>query len=204
MFAQVKNCKRSSQRLLNALHELKLTVPMIVLIGQLRNSCIYQTDISHLKLLGSFFDQCQETLFQYQEFLGINIPHETLASILPSIPDFCSKYFIGSEATMHVSRYRFARLDAETATSEIKEALPESTWKGVSPEFAMIFWKLTMADIYVPEERYKAEIAKLQASIAAYNEKPASSYQDSASLAKRKKEKDKATLLLAKLEKELL
>ena len=57
-FSQIKNTKRSSQRLKDCLIDNNLAVPVCLLMAQQRNCVVYQeTENSHLKLVGKLFDQ---------------------------------------------------------------------------------------------------------------------------------------------------
>ena len=57
-FSQIKNTKRSSQRLKDCLIDNNLAVPICLLMAQQRNCVVYQeTEDSHLKLVGKLFDQ---------------------------------------------------------------------------------------------------------------------------------------------------
>jgi Transcription factor/nuclear export subunit protein 2 len=40
-----------------------------------------------------------------------------------------------------------------TLVEAIKGTLSEDVWKAMSPSFYIMFWGLTVSDIYVPEER---------------------------------------------------
>lgn len=67
-FTQIKNTKKSSQRLKDALIDHDLAVPLCLLMAQQRNCVVYQeTEDSHLKLVGKLFDQVC-TLFSYLPF----------------------------------------------------------------------------------------------------------------------------------------
>jgi hypothetical protein len=65
-FNQIKNTKKSSQRLKDALIDNNLAVPLCLLMAQQRTCVVYQeTENSHLKLVGNLFDQvrhCNLTL----------------------------------------------------------------------------------------------------------------------------------------------
>lgn len=37
---------------------------------------------------------------------------------------------------------------------QIRQTLPADVWPAMSPGFYIMFWRLTLSDIYVPEERY--------------------------------------------------
>jgi THO complex subunit 2 len=57
-FNQIKNTKKSSQRLKDALIDNNLAVPLCLLMAQQRTCVVYQeTEDSHLKLVGQLFDQ---------------------------------------------------------------------------------------------------------------------------------------------------
>ena len=82
-FNQIKNTKKSSQRLKDALIDNNLAVPLCLLMAQQRNCVVYQeTENSHLKLVGILFDQCQDTLVQFGQFLATNL----------SIDDYTLRY----------------------------------------------------------------------------------------------------------------
>ena len=60
-FSQIKNTRKSSQRLKDYLIDNNLAVPLCLLMAQQRNCVVYkETEDSHLKLVGKLFDQCQE------------------------------------------------------------------------------------------------------------------------------------------------
>lgn len=57
-FAQVRNMKRSSQRLKEGLMEDDLAISLCILMAQERFSVVYKHDkATHLKLIGKLFDQ---------------------------------------------------------------------------------------------------------------------------------------------------
>ena len=59
-FAQVRNTKKSSVRLKDALLEHDLAIPLCLLIAQQRNSIIFIKDAEdnrHIKLIGKLYDQ---------------------------------------------------------------------------------------------------------------------------------------------------
>ena len=56
-FSQVRNTKKSSQRLREALVDANLSVPMLLLMAQQRDCIIYRDGAKrHLKLVGMLFD----------------------------------------------------------------------------------------------------------------------------------------------------
>ena len=57
-FNQVRNTKKSSQRLKDSLIENGLMVPMVLLMAQQRHCVVFkETEGSHLKLVGKLYDQ---------------------------------------------------------------------------------------------------------------------------------------------------
>ena len=44
---------------------------------------------------------------------------------------------------------------------------PAAVWRGMTPDFYLLFWGLTVADLAVPTRRYEAEAAKLKAAMRA-------------------------------------
>ena len=73
-FTQVKNTRKSSQRLKDCLIESGLAVPLVLLMAQQGNCVVYQeTEDDHLKLVGKLFDQCHDTLVQFGTFLASNL-----------------------------------------------------------------------------------------------------------------------------------
>ena len=57
--------RKSTARLKDALTRNNLTMPLLVLISQQRQSIIFQTDSKQLKLVGSLFDTCSGVLIQF-------------------------------------------------------------------------------------------------------------------------------------------
>jgi THO complex subunit 2 len=76
--------------------------------------------------------------------------------------------------------------------NDVINILPEGVWKFIHPQFYVTFWQLSQYDIFVPRERYKAEIAK-QKAIA----EQLSSERDP----KKKKERDRIILMIQQVGK---
>ena len=85
-FTQVKNTRKSSQRLKDCLIESGLAVPLVLLMAQQGNCVVYQeTEDDHLKLVGKLFDQCHDTLVQFGTFLASNLSQVSIALLLGSM-----------------------------------------------------------------------------------------------------------------------
>lgn len=77
----------------------------------------------------------------------------------------------------------------------------DDTWKHFSPEFFVTFWQLSLYDISVPTDRYKAEVSKLKTLITTLD----SDRSDMTSLAvsKRRREKERALATILQMQSEL-
>ncbi|KAG4304108.1 hypothetical protein PORY_002472 [Pneumocystis oryctolagi] len=97
---------KSSLRLLRALVESNLAGPLLILIAQQRLVYIYRLsdNDTYLKLLANLFDECQNVLVQYVEFLTTNLDFINFSKLLPTIPDMCLKYGIEPSVAFYISR----------------------------------------------------------------------------------------------------
>ncbi|WOL00987.1 hypothetical protein Cni_G09700 [Canna indica] len=81
----------------------------------------------------------------------------------------------------------------------IQSMLPPKAWNSLSPDLYATFWGLTLYDLYVPRNRYEAEIAKQHSAIKALEE---ISDNSSIAITKRKKDKEKIQEVLDRLTSE--
>lgn len=217
-----KNTKRPSQRLIKALMDTQLAFPMAVLISRQRNVCIYEMDLNHLKLIGGLVDQCQETLFQYVMFLRESLDRDSYDALFPPISELCLGYqlepdvafFMIREKLQHLLERQTSRevtIDSPPIESPWHPALeetiqsvpilfPHQRWTGISAEFYTTFWQLSLGDIYVPQEHYRAAIEKRRSLLVALED---SKDMSSSAIAKRKKEDEHLREVLERLETEL-
>jgi len=108
-FSQVRNTKRSSLKLKEALAGENLAVALCLLMAQQRYCVIYrETENSHLKLVGKLYDQCQDTLVQFGTFLGSTLSVEEYVAKLPSIHAQLSEYHIHMDVAFFLARPMFA------------------------------------------------------------------------------------------------
>lgn len=107
-FNQIKNTKKSSQRLKDALIDNNLAVPLCLLMAQQRNCVVYQeTDKDHLKLVGNLFDQCQDTLVQFGQFLATNLSIDDYTLRLPPMDQLLTRYHVNSDLAFFLARPMF-------------------------------------------------------------------------------------------------
>lgn len=84
---------------------------------------------------------------------------------------------------------------------EVLDILPPRAWRGLKPQFYITFWQLTVYDIFVPVEHYKAEIAKLKHAVNIMDG-DRTTYGSSAQ-AKRNRERERLFQTAARLDMEM-
>ncbi|XP_049790874.1 THO complex subunit 2 isoform X2 [Schistocerca nitens] len=107
-FSQVRNTKKSSQRLKEALSEQNLAVALYLLMAQQRYCVLYrETEKSHLKLVGKLYDQCQDTLVQFGTFLNSTMSNEEYVTKMPSINKMLLEYHMHADVAFFLARPMF-------------------------------------------------------------------------------------------------
>lgn len=121
-FSQVRNTKKSSLRLKEALASNDLAVTLCLLIAQQKNCVIFrETAQSHLKLVGKLYDQCQDTLVQFGTFLGSTYSVDEYMERLPSIHSMLQEYHIHSDVAFFLARPMFLHQINVSPNSNKKE-----------------------------------------------------------------------------------
>ncbi|KAK9870147.1 hypothetical protein WA026_006238 [Henosepilachna vigintioctopunctata] len=107
-FSQVRNTKKSSLRLKEAMADQNLAVSLCLLMAQQKYCVVYkETQQSHLKLVGKLSDQCQDTLVQFGNFLGSTMSVDEYVNKLPSIQSMLLDYHIPNEVAFFLARPMF-------------------------------------------------------------------------------------------------
>ncbi|XP_068150279.1 THO complex subunit 2 [Drosophila tropicalis] len=108
-FSQVRNMKKSSNRLKEALANNDLAVTICLLMAQQKHCVIYRETAahSHLKLVGNLYDQCQDTLVQFGTFLGSTYSVDEYVERLPSIITMLREYHINTDVAFFLARPMF-------------------------------------------------------------------------------------------------
>ncbi|XP_025831929.1 THO complex subunit 2 [Agrilus planipennis] len=107
-FSQVRNTKKSSLRLKEAMSDQNLAVALCLLMAQQKYCIVYkETQKSHLKLVGKLSDQCQDTLVQFGTFLGSTLSVDEYVNKLPSIQSMLLDYHIPNEVAFFLARPMF-------------------------------------------------------------------------------------------------
>lgn len=231
-FGQIRNTKKSSQRLRDTLLEGKLDLPLCLLMAQQRNGIVfYENADRHLKLVGKLYDQCQDTLVQFGGFLASQLTAEEYDSHIPSLDVLGQSYHLTPDAAFFLSRPMFVH-QIETKYEEAKKAIAAKgkplqqkqilqcyidavilvmepvfqsartimapkIWNSISPQLYVTFWALSMYDLYVPLERYEQELTKVKQQLTQLDD------NKDMPVSKKKKEKERYSLLFEKLKEEL-
>lgn len=126
-FNQIKNTRKSSARLRDALIESRLATSLCTLIAQLGDSLCYKQDGTPLKLVGKLYDQCQETLVQYGAFLSMNLSIDDYINFMPPLDKLMIEYKLDPDSAFFLARPMiFHRIKSkfiefkEAATKEVQ------------------------------------------------------------------------------------
>ncbi|PWN50468.1 hypothetical protein IE53DRAFT_93433 [Violaceomyces palustris] len=117
--------RKSGARLLSALTESRLAVPLLILIAQQRQACIHlvpETE-AHLKYLGNLYDSSQEVLFQYVEFLHNYLEPIEYFALVPSLRALCCRFGIEPAMAFHIARPRLVYSIRQYESSEAEKRL---------------------------------------------------------------------------------
>lgn len=137
-FNQVKNTRKSSARLKDALIESRLAMPLCISIAQLRDSLFFQQQEDNpLKLIGKLYDQCQETFVQYGVFLSMNLKIDDYMNFLPPLDKLMMEYKLDPDSAFFLARPMiFHKIKSKFL--ELKEAAAKevTTEEGESPEIS--------------------------------------------------------------------
>ncbi|KPP70892.1 THO complex subunit 2-like [Scleropages formosus] len=108
-FGQIRNTKKSSQRLKEALLEHELALPLCLLMAQQRNGVVFsEGGEKHLKLVGKLYDQCHDTLVQFGGFLASNLSTEDYIKRVPPVDVLCNQFHTPHDAAFFLSRPMYA------------------------------------------------------------------------------------------------
>lgn len=106
--SQVRNTKKSSLRLKEAMSDHNLAVALCLLMAQQNYCVVYrETQKNHLKLVGKLADQCQDTLVQFGTFLGSSLSVDEYVNKLPTIQSMLLDYHIPNEVAFFLARPMF-------------------------------------------------------------------------------------------------
>lgn len=130
--------KGSGDRLMTTFRQSHLLIPFLIFISQQRQACIHLVpeDEAHLKYLGNLFDSCQETLFQYVEFLYNYLEPGTYAALIPDLKSLCVRFGLEPSIAFHIIRPKLAfemkSIDNIEAETKLREQVKASKAKAAA------------------------------------------------------------------------
>ncbi|CAF4840639.1 unnamed protein product, partial [Rotaria sp. Silwood2] len=126
-FTAARNVKKPSIRLKEALLDNHLYLPLSIIIAQQRSCIIFKFGaqrIEHLKLIGSLYDQCQDTMVQFFTFLSNVLTTENFHHKFPSIDDLVLGFHLQVDAAFQISRPLF-NLNIQAKFDELRSTAPK-------------------------------------------------------------------------------
>ena len=121
-FNPIRNIKKCANRLKEALADYGLILPLCILLSQQRDYIVFldqaereklalqgaTADKTHLKLTGCFYDQCQDSLVQFSQFLSSTLTTEEYINIFPKIDELVQTYHVSPDVAFFLSRPMYA------------------------------------------------------------------------------------------------
>jgi THO complex subunit 2 len=142
-FNPIRNIKKCANRLKEALADHGLILPLCILLSQQRDFIVFSDQVErekesmnnnngekrHLKLTGCLYDQCQDSLVQFSQFLSSTLTTEEYIHIFPKIDVLVHEYHVSPDIAFFLSRPMYAhhiqskydefrRVDRSTKTTE--------------------------------------------------------------------------------------
>lgn len=140
-FNPIRNIKKCANRLKEALADHGLILPLCILLSQQRDFIVFSDQAErekemfntaekrHLKLTGCLYDQCQDSLVQFSQFLSSTLTTEEYIHIFPKIDVLVNDYHVSPDIAFFLSRPMYAhhiqskydefrRIDRNSKTAE--------------------------------------------------------------------------------------
>ncbi|CAH2091992.1 unnamed protein product [Euphydryas editha] len=105
-FSQVRNTRRSSARLKEAVVGNNLDISLCILSAQQRHCCVWKGEPpgSQLKVVGRLADQCQDALVQLGTFLASSHAPDEYAARLPPLQELLRDYHVDADVAFFLHR----------------------------------------------------------------------------------------------------
>ncbi len=117
-FNPIRNIKKCANRLKEALADHGLILPLCILLSQQRDYIVFGDQVEreqqrlnpislekrHLKLTGSLYDQCQDSLVQFSQFLSSTLTTEEYIHIFPKIDELVNEYHVSPDVAFFLCR----------------------------------------------------------------------------------------------------
>lgn len=135
--------KTTSRRLLRALVDSGLIGPLVILMAQERQSCVYNAseDSADTKLLGNIFDEVTRILAQFLDLLRSNLATQAFDDIVPSVDILINEFGIDPSVAFWISRQSLSasmqRKDIEYSPRKLESHRKEDGTQGRSGSFGV-------------------------------------------------------------------
>lgn len=159
-----------------------ITTPLLLVLVNRRQKMVFEMESSQLKFISQLYDECHAVFLQYVLFLQQAYSASEYDELFPDVRELLCDYKFEPAVVFHIYRPILKRIehsrlvsgssDAQRwhdITCDVEKSLPARLWRIISPEFYMIFWTLSIDDIYVPIEIYETEIKKTQQQLNLVN-----------------------------------
>ncbi|XP_041973437.1 THO complex subunit 2 isoform X2 [Aricia agestis] len=109
-FSQVRNTRRSSARLKEAVVGTNLDIALCILSAQQRHCCVWKeyteesSEGSQLKVVGRLADHCQDALVQLGTFLASSHAPDEYAARLPPLQELLRDYHVDADVAFFLHR----------------------------------------------------------------------------------------------------
>ncbi len=89
-----------------ALADHNLILPLCILLSQQRDYIVFadKDEDRHMKLTCSLYDQCQDSLVQFSQFLSTTLSTEEYIHIFPKIDELVNTYHVSPDVAFFLSR----------------------------------------------------------------------------------------------------
>lgn len=181
---------KSGEALIKVLVELDAVNELLVLLCQLENELIYNSETSHLKILASKNDDLDTVIHLFAQLVTFFGTSEEFSKSLLPISELGVDYQVPYQWAFEIWRpflqRNFDSSDDATLENQVKACAPETVWPYLDARLFAFFWQLSLFDINYSEDLYSAEEAKLKAGIT--------SLIETLSISKKDKDVSRATL----------
>ncbi|CAR65547.1 DEHA2C06798p [Debaryomyces hansenii CBS767] len=169
---------KSGHILVKTLVELDAVNELLILLCQLGDDMLFNSDQSHLKVLANKSDDLSTVLHLFTQLINFFGNSEDLAELLLPVSEFTTKYHVPPSFAFEIWRQTISkRILAATDSDDIfnpvlsdimsqsSQTLSSKAWDYLSTGLYATFWQLSLYDINYTEELYDAELEKLKSNI---------------------------------------
>lgn len=113
--------RKVAARFRDALIGQRLTLPLSLLITMQKNKEIYNvSDSKHIKLVGTMYDMCHDTLVQFGSYMAHLLTPSDFRRQMPSVAELVSDYHLPGEIALYLLRPLFFQAVQSQIESEPK------------------------------------------------------------------------------------